>query len=228
MEIKKITSAFLTFAIVLYASASAMAFDSFQSFEADSVQAAKVDAAKKIAYKNAETASPALRDEILEARKVIIFNETWIADGFEATVTEPDGTVYRVPHFSDLFPSDWNLPVSEPTSMNMGTVTRGDKGEGRKRVALNHPSATEMSPSFAVAPNYENVFNVHVDNLETSETCNIGFKNEDTGESVGVFTYKSVGFSVGIEPNPGTIATVSARASTYSTPGYGIFSYSYW
>lgn len=33
----------------------------------------------------------------------IIFNETWIADGYEATVTEPNGTVHNVPHFSELF-----------------------------------------------------------------------------------------------------------------------------
>lgn len=225
MKMKKMASVMLAIAIVFCASASAMAVDSSQSLSADSVQAAKVAAAEKIAYMNAETASPALRAEILEARNVIIFNETWIADGFEATVTEPDGTVHSVPHFSDLFPADWDLPVEEPS---MVSVTRGNEGSGSNRVALSNPSPTEMSPSFAVAPNYENVFYVHVDSLEISETCNIGFKNEDTGESVGVFTYKTVGFGVGIDAVPGTTATVTARASTYSTPGYGTFSFSYW
>ena len=156
---------------------------------------------------------------------MIIFNETWIADGYEAIVTEPDGIVHSVPHFSDLFPADWDLPVEEPS---MEAVTRGNEGSGRNRVALNTPSAAEMSPAFAIAPNYENEFTVHVDSLEISETCNIGFKNEDTGASVGVFTNKAVGFQVGILAVPNTASTVSARASTYSTSEYGTFSYSSW
>lgn len=85
-----------------------------------------------------------------------------------------------------------------------------------------------MSAPFAVAYNYAESFTVHVDKLEISETCNIGFKNEETGESVGVFTREPVGTMVGIDAVPGTTAIVSARASTYSTPGYGTFTYTYW
>lgn len=225
MKMKKMASLLLAIATVFCASASAMAVDTSQSLNAESVHAAKVAAAEKIAYLDIETASPAMKAEILEARNVIIFNETWIADGYEAIVTEPDGTVHSVPHFSELFPADWDLPVEEPS---MEAVTRESEGSGRNRVPLYAPSATELSPSFALAPNYENEFTVHVDELEISETCNIGFKNEKTGASVGVFTNKTVGFEVGILAVPGEASTVSARASTYSTPGYGTFSFSYW
>lgn len=224
MKMKKMASVFLALATVFCVGASAMAVDTSQSLNAESVHAAKVAAAEKIAYLDTETASPALKAEILEARNVVIFNETWIADGYEATVTEPDGTVHSVPHFSDLFPADWDLPIEEPSN----PITRGNQGGDTIRVTLKNPSATEMSAPFAVAYNYAESFTVHVDKLEISETCNIGFKNEETGESVGVFTREPVGTMVGIDAVPGTTAIVSARASTYSTPGYGTFTYTYW
>ena len=228
MKLQKMASVLLAIATVFCVSASALAANSPQSLNAESAQASKVAAAEKIAYMDINAASPALKAEILEARNVIIFNETWIADGYEATMTEPDGTVYSVPHFSELFPSDWDLPIEEPSNLNMAAATRGNQGGDTLRVQLKNPSSSVMSAPFAVAYNYEESFTVHVDDLEISETCNIGFKNEETGESVGVFTRKPVGFMVGIDAVPGTSAIVSARASTYSTPGYGTFTYAYW
>ena len=225
MKLKKMASFFLAITTVFCASASVMAADFSPNSNTESLRAAKVAAAAEIAYLDVKTAAPALKAEILEARNVIIFNETWIADGYEATVTEPTGTVHNVPHFSELFPADWDLPIEEP---NTAAIVRDNQGGDTTRVTLKNPSATEMSPPFAVAYNFAESFTVHVDSLEISETCNIGFKNEETGESVGVFTRKPAGFTVGIDAVPGSSAIVSARASTYSTPGYGTFTYSYW
>lgn len=116
MKLKKMASFFLAITTVFCASASVMAADFSQNSNTESLRAAKVAAAAEIAYLDVKTAAPALKAEILEARNVIIFNETWIADGYEATVTEPNGTVHNVPHFSELFPADWDLPIEEPNT----------------------------------------------------------------------------------------------------------------
>jgi hypothetical protein len=186
-------------------------------------QLAMVAAAEEIAYMDVATASPAMKADVLEARKVIIYNETWIADGYHATVTAPDGTKTEVPHFSDLFPG-WDLPVEE--TRNTGLLRSGT-GQGTRRTYLQNPTSVNTNP-FLVAYDFRESLYVQVQKLETSATCNIGFTNEETGESVGVFTRKAVGYSVGIDAVPGTEATISVRASTYSNPGYGTFYYSYW
>ena len=69
----------------------------------------KLEEAKKIAYQDLKTASKEMQAKILEARKLIINSTSWVADGFEAYVTDKDGKQVPVPHFSDLFPG-WELP----------------------------------------------------------------------------------------------------------------------
>ena len=82
--------------------------------EKDPVRRELIQAAEQYAYLDPDNASPELRKKILNAREVIIYSsDGWCADGFSATVTHADGTVEEVPNFSDLFPSDWDLPVDE-------------------------------------------------------------------------------------------------------------------
>ncbi len=69
----------------------------------------KLEEAKKIAYQDLKTASKELQAKILEARKLIINSTSWVADGFDAFVTDKDGKKTPVPHFSDLFPG-WEMP----------------------------------------------------------------------------------------------------------------------
>ncbi len=69
----------------------------------------KLEEAKKIAYQDLKTASKEMQAKILEARKLLINSTSWVADGFEAYVTDKDGKRVPVPHFSDLFPG-WELP----------------------------------------------------------------------------------------------------------------------
>ena len=72
------------------------------------VFAAEVLADDEYAYMDAETASPELREKILDARRKIVYgDQSWSADG-SGYIVNADGTITNLPLFSDLFP-DWNL-----------------------------------------------------------------------------------------------------------------------
>lgn len=64
------------------------------------------------AYMDLETADESLKAKILEARNIIISNSSWTADGVKGYIeNREDGTVRELPHFSEIFPSDWEMPV---------------------------------------------------------------------------------------------------------------------
>lgn len=62
------------------------------------------------AYMELESAPADLKSKIVEARNTIINNESWVADGYDMYIIDVDGSQKEVPHFSELFPSDWELP----------------------------------------------------------------------------------------------------------------------
>ena len=80
-----------------------------QIAQAEAEREKKLEEAKKIAYQDLSTASKEMQARILEARKLIINSTSWVADGFDACVTDKDGKQVPVPHFSDLFPG-WEMP----------------------------------------------------------------------------------------------------------------------
>lgn len=63
------------------------------------------------AYMNLDEARSEIKPVIQEARNRIIFNTSWAADGTNAWVLDEDGNVIeKLPYFSQLFPSDWDMP----------------------------------------------------------------------------------------------------------------------
>lgn len=65
------------------------------------------------AYMDYASASYHLKPIILEARRRIIFQQPWVADGVQGRELDADGNVVKVlPEFHDLFPEDWDIPVS--------------------------------------------------------------------------------------------------------------------
>lgn len=80
-----------------------------QIAQAEAEREKKLEEAKKIAYQDLSTASREMQVKILEARKLIINSTSWVADGFDACVTDKDGKQVPVPHFSELFPG-WEMP----------------------------------------------------------------------------------------------------------------------
>lgn len=72
----------------------------------------KVQTAKKLAYKNLESATQEEKKRILEARNTLIYDGSWAADGWTITIERADGRVEKVPEFSALFPG-WEKPEFE-------------------------------------------------------------------------------------------------------------------
>ncbi len=74
-------------------------------------------------------AAPAeLQETIWKAREVIIYSQSWVADGFECYVTSPDGTRETIPSFSELFPG-WELPAIDPNELSMTADGLGSNAE---------------------------------------------------------------------------------------------------
>lgn len=73
-----------------------------------------LDWAERYAYLDFESASPALKEIILKARREIIFSTDWVADGHSMWVEDMrTGEIIReIPKFSEVFPG-WDLPVDD-------------------------------------------------------------------------------------------------------------------
>lgn len=64
------------------------------------------------AYLDYESAEKNIRRVILAARNQIVFRFSWCDDNVNSCVTGVDGQVKeRTPHFHDLFPADWEVPI---------------------------------------------------------------------------------------------------------------------
>ena len=64
------------------------------------------------AYMNLDEAKSEIKPVIQEARNRIIFNTSWVADEINGRIRDEDGNIIeKLPHFSDLFPSDWEIPT---------------------------------------------------------------------------------------------------------------------
>lgn len=87
-----------------------------------------LEEAQSFAYMDLDTAPAELRETILKAREVIIYSQSWVADGLEAYITSPDGTKRSVPAFSELFPG-WELPTIDPS---LNTMTPDGLGRDAK------------------------------------------------------------------------------------------------
>lgn len=110
-------SVILAFSLLCAASVSALAS---KDAMVEPIQESSV--VEYYAYMDLESADELTKDMILKARNEIIFSESWVADEVDGWVTNPDGTVAEVlPHFSELFPSDWEVPTYSVD--NADTVT---------------------------------------------------------------------------------------------------------
>lgn len=182
------------------------------------------------AYMDLEEAPAELQDTILEARAQIIFQESWVADGYEGQVTYPDGTVIELPQFSELFPDDWEIPVESTNQEETVDVPAALPAMDavvpatawttllQAQVRLLHPSDILNTPPFGKWSNLTGVLKTTVVALAAPTSCNIGYTNMKTNQSMGYSTGLPVG---GVFQMNVTNAYVGVRASTSSTVGYG-------
>lgn len=83
-----------------------------QIAEAEAQVLSSDEAIQYYAYLNLDAAEDDLRPIIIAARNKIIYRHSWVADEVYGEILDQDGDVKEVlPHFSDLFPTDWEVPV---------------------------------------------------------------------------------------------------------------------
>lgn len=166
---------------------------------------------ERLAYMDLEQASAETKTKILEARKEIIFSQSWVADGLQGFVYDRYGNVIEeVPQFSEIFPADWEVPVFDTHEdvMNRGI---GDSQilpalyddpimvtVFSKTLKLKLPSQYYNTPAFTSFEttywsghflyDMKYVYTRGYDRESDStykNYFNVGYTNADTGESLG-------------------------------------------
>ena len=202
---------------------------------------------EEIAHLDLASADKETKEAILAARNEIIFSHEWVADGYSMEVVDSEGNVKRtIPKFSELFPG-WDLPKatknSTPTTLPMKTEKSTYDLLSKRDTTKNQSSDLNEWLPFAGGDVYlheatnENADNFHefytdlstigrsvgtyVTQLTSSETCNIGYSDLLTDESIGFAENLSLG-DMAVINNVGDMY-LGVRASTYSNPGWAYF-----
>ena len=224
---KKMLSFVLVIALVLVTSVPVNATEIKSSVE-------------QLAYMDLEQASTEIQAKILEARREIIFSHSWVADGLQGAVYDRYGNVVEeLPHFSEIFPSDWEIPVfttSENNASHSNNSTKSIQAVNEEEfmdfifsdtLELRVPTTGHNSPAFTsfettywhnhyyLSMNY--VYTRALDrvaNTNCANNFNVGYTNADTGESLGWMTNIESYDAFGITPPANT--EIEVRASMYS------------
>jgi len=218
MKIKKMLAGVLTVVSLFCMSTTAMAASPTQGNNL--IKNAKVEAAREIAYMDVETASAEMQERILEARETIINSENWVADDFEATLVREDGTTTNLPQFSELFPG-WDIPVDE-SAVAVRSRTAAEyfaPYQGDVYATLYRASSTANADQAAIFYDVAEELVVWVRELYTSTSCNLGFTNMITNQSVAHLVDMRVNDKLSVSSVHNNIVPIGMRASTYSTPG---------
>ena len=191
----------LTIALLLSLSIPAMATE---------VTVADASDLRSIAYMNLDTADEQTRTNILAARNEIMFSTSWVADDVNGWVLDENGVVIEtLPHFSEVFPSDWDSAV--PCDLN---------------ITQKYVDLTRTSSTFYTVNTVRNVGSAewHVETIstqamyESGAKCNLGYKDNTTGVTLGYKSDLEDGKSLKVEV-PDEDTTVSIYASTTSHVG---------
>lgn len=196
----------------------------------------ELSAVEYYAYMDLESADKLTKEMILEARNEIIFSESWVADEVDGWITNPDGTVVEVlPHFSELFPSDWDVPaytVDDTETVTLGTppITTQSWDSTTYLVKLTNPPANTTSTPFATIASSGFVGTQNEYHLKTistvgyytvfgtiNPTYNVGYANATTGTYLGSKLRLPSGQSFNITPPQNS--KIEVRASTYNSVG---------
>ena len=215
--------------IVMMISVSALAF------------ATEEDAVVNLAYMDLDQANIEMQESILEARKQLILSESWVMDGLQGFVYDENGNIVEeVPQFSEIFPSDWEVPVLD-TTLDIDQKSIDNSQEVRvlsnddtvmvtvfsDTLELKIPSKYFDSPAFkkfetTYWKDYYYYDMKYVYTLAYDQDAspfyknyfNVGYTNATTGEALGVKTNIESGYTFGIT-TPSDIE-IAVRASMYS------------
>ena len=104
MKLKRVLAGVFSLALMFTMETSA--------FAAEIASSARQKELEYYAYMNLESVDEEMEYLVLNARNEIIMETSWVADGVKGYVeNEEDGTVRELPQFSEMFPSDWEMPI---------------------------------------------------------------------------------------------------------------------
>lgn len=165
-------------------------------------------AERGLAYMDIDSAPMELQDDILAARAAIIFgDQAWTVDG-AVSVFNLDGTVEKLPEFSELFPG-WDVPAADKISVDfmpmVATASIDDTSNQQFKVADSFKNSEEFY-TFSGIGDYVGVYALTYPG--DSVHYNIGFSNASSGSNLGWIPNLSV--------------TQGAKVNTKSNVLYGI------
>lgn len=228
---KKIISSVLSIALIISTLCSPASASSACS---NSSKLQEMNSSRSIAYMDLEQASEEMQAQIIEAREEIIYSQSWVADGLQGYVFNEDGIIVEeVPQFSELFPSDWEIPFTDSPSQLSLTSPNTVSSESRDlfglfsgTLELSVPPTNSNTPSFYQfnttswsGHTHYNVKFVSTQALRqfTAFTLplipsfNVGYTDITNGRSLGWKTEIKDGYSFGVSTPAGI--TVAVRAS---------------
>ena len=128
---KKFLSMTMTLIMLMALAVPAFAVDkeSDPNSEAE-VQEEILESASEFAYLDADKATPELKEKILEARKEIIYNTDWVADGYVGCIRniKTGKLIKELPEFSEVFPGPHHDLAADPQLCGQCTGTDGCAG----------------------------------------------------------------------------------------------------
>lgn len=184
--------------------------------------AADVPTELEYAYMDTEHASPQLREKILDARlKLVYGDQAWSADG-SGFILNADGTVTKLPLFSDLFP-DWDLTElsvmeAEPT---LGGVASGMAPHFLRTITIQSASKSNVPPPFyQFNANGDTVYTGAVSLPSGCKQFHVGLTNMDTGNDVNWYGNLTLGQAAGWNTKKGTRYGVRMSAKESDISGF--------
>lgn len=178
----------------------------------------------KYAYLDIDTEMASIEEKILNSRKEIIYNNNWVADGYTAYIGDMQtGKEEALPNFSDLFPG-WDLPIEDTVEVSYNNTDSeimpfASTYIFNNLVYLYNPGVVISRPFFTttIGRNVQELRSFATSLSGTS--CNIGFTNMNTNQSITYASNLSAWQYVRILGSRNSLVPIGVRASTNSTQG---------
>lgn len=179
---------------------------------------------ESIAYMSLDDVDVETQSQILQARNEIIFNTSWVADDVNGRVVDENGNVIEtLPHFSDVFPSDWDIPS------NAQTINANSNG-GAETYAISptevYADLTRTNTTFYTLSTVGfagTAYEYYITTISThgyydsGSKCNIGYTNNDTGRSLGYKSNLAEGTAFEIDAPEDASVSIYASSSSVGT-----------
>ena len=172
-----------------------------------------------LAYMDPDVADADTRASILQARRTVIENSTWVADDLTGWIEDKEGNIIEyVPHFHEIFPADWEIPTYSDDLLSMNTVTPRSWQEDFSNSVTLSSSYQEFHTVSTSAFSGKIVDQISTVGRNYGYTYSIQYYNTTSNRACGSATDLNSGKAFTIDAP--SDATVSIRAKSSRTLGW--------